>query len=146
MMKFSNYGFSYRFPENSISLRKYWIEDRPYREYSIYLQGLNLIEWISDAYILKTPNEIKRFLMANRDLLPILVEGYIRIIEIFGYFPIYLELHSDPEEEWEELFIVIKTKHPAEKALELEKALFEEWFVDVMDKVSGRLNFTEEPL
>jgi hypothetical protein len=59
---------------------------------------------------------------------------------------IYLELYSDPEEEWDELFIVIKSPYSAEEAIELEKKLFDEWFVNIIDKVNNRLNFTEEPL
>ena len=147
-----NYAITYASPENSVLLEKNWLSKAelwtyiPHEDASIYHHEINSIEWIGEVYILEDPNEIKRYLLANKDLIPILVEGYERITKIFGNVPLYLELHSDPEEGWEELFIVIKTSYPTEKAFELENKLFEEWFVGIMDKLNGRLNFTEEPL
>ncbi|MBI5166246.1 MAG: hypothetical protein HY998_00710 [candidate division NC10 bacterium] len=58
---------------------------------------------------------------------PILKEGRERIISVFGEnVKICLELHHDPEEGWDELFIVIKSAYSAEKAIELENRLAEE--------------------
>ncbi len=110
------------------------------------ISKINPIELLEKTYTLKNHGEIKQFLIVNDDLIPILVEGYEQITKIFGDVPVYLELHSDPEEGWEELFIVIKTGYPTKKAFELENKLFEEWFIRIMDKVNGRLNFTEKPL
>ena len=117
-----------------------WIET------SIYKSVQNLIKYIEEIYILKNPNKIKSFLLSNQDLLPILLEAYEYIYEIFGKVPLYLEIHHDPEEEWDELFIVIKTSFPPSKAVELERKFFNEWFIKVLDKVNGRLSFIEEPL
>jgi hypothetical protein len=98
-------------------------------------------------YIFVDKEKILDFLFANSDLIPILLEAPKYIYEIFGQnVPIYLELYSDPEEEWDELFIVIKSPYSAEEAIELEKKLFDEWFVNIIDKVNNRLNFTEKPL
>jgi len=108
--------------------------------------GTEIINSLFDKYNINNPEEIKEFLLSNRDLIEILISGYEHIRRIFGDVPLYLELHSDPEENWDELFIVIKSYYPAEKAIELENKLFEEWFADVIDKVGTRLNFIEEPL
>jgi len=98
-------------------------------------------------YVFVDKEKIIDFLFANSDLIPILLEAPKYIYEIFGQnVPIYLELYSDPEEEWDELFIVIKSPYSAKKAIELEKKLFDEWFVNIVNKVNNRLNFTEEPL
>ena len=115
-------------------------------ESSIYLLPQNLVGYLEYVYILKNPKEIKKFLIDNEDLIEILFSAPEHIRKIFGDVLIYLELHHDPEEEWDELFIIIKSNYPPEKAVELEDKLFEQWFVKVLDKVKGRLNFTEEPL
>jgi hypothetical protein len=57
-----------------------------------------------------------------------------------------LELHNDPEEKWDELSIVIKSPYKAREAVELERKVFNEWFVHVMDMVNNKLSFIEEPL
>jgi hypothetical protein len=57
-----------------------------------------------------------------------------------------LELHRDPEEGWDELFIVIKSEYGAEEAIRLENRLAEEWFLDRMKDTKGKLNIVEEPL
>lgn len=80
-------------------------------------------------------------------LLGILLEAVREIRRVFGKeILLELELHRDPEEEWDELFIVIKTNYPPEKAVKLEEKLFYEWFIKIIDKVNNKLNFTEEPL
>jgi len=107
------------------------------------VEHLKLLE---SEYIFDDPEEIKRFLASNEDLIEILSSAANRIRRIFGDAPLHLELHRDLENGGEELFVVIKTNHPAEKAVELETELFEDWFAKVLDRVGGRLNFTEEPL
>ncbi|MCD6238373.1 MAG: hypothetical protein J7K51_03440 [Thermotogae bacterium] len=115
-------------------------------ENSVYRFYQNIIDYIENIYIFKNSEEIKMFLMSNDDLIQILLDAQEHIYRVFGQVPIYLELHHDPEEEWDELFIVIKTQYSPEKAVDLENQLFEEWFASILDKASGRLNFTEEPL
>ncbi|RLE07346.1 hypothetical protein DRZ78_03130 [Candidatus Aerophobetes bacterium] len=115
-------------------------------ESSTFQYPQNCIDYIESIYILKNAKEIRAFLVSNDDLIQILLNAQEHIQKVFGQFPIFLELHHDSEEEWDELFIVIKTNYSPEKAVELENQLFEEWFVEVLSKVSGRLNFTEEPL
>jgi hypothetical protein len=116
-------------------------------ENSYYLLPIKVIEELKKDYIFVEPERILKFLLANRDLILILQEVPEYIYGIFGPSVLnYLELHSDPEEEWDELFIVIKSPYTAEKAVALERELFDEWFVHIMDKFSNKLNFTEEPL
>jgi len=115
-------------------------------ENSVYLLTEYLIDHLSNIYIFKNPEEIKRFLLSNTDLIEILVSAPEHIRRIFGNVPIYLELHHDPEEDWDELFIVIKSNYPPKTAVDLENKLFDEWFIYIVDKVATRLNYTEEPL
>jgi len=91
--------------------------------------------------------EIAGFLRSHKYLRPLLKEAKLQIISIFGEnVKICLELHHDPEEGWDELFIVIKSAYSPEEAIRLENRLAEEWFLDRMKETRGRLNITEEPL
>jgi hypothetical protein len=116
------------------------------KESSYYLWPIKIIEELEKDYIFTNPAEIREFLLNSKDLISILQEAPEQIYRIFGLVPICLELHHDPEEGWDELFIVIKSSYPTEKAFELEKKLFDEWFIHIMDKIGNKLNFTEEPL
>jgi len=88
-----------------------------------------------------------QFINDHPFLLNILFEAPRHIFSIFGRnVPLYLELHHDPEESWDELFIVIKTGYSAEKAINLENRLVEEWFLDRIKETKGKLNIMEEPL
>jgi len=91
--------------------------------------------------------EIKRFVEEHPHLFPILMEAKEQIISVFGNkIKICLELHHDPEEAWDELFIVIKSPYSPKKAIELENRLSESWFLRRMRDTKGDLNFSEEPL
>jgi len=91
--------------------------------------------------------EIAGFLKSHKYLHPLLKEAKPQIISVFGEsVKICLELHHDPEEGWDELFIVIKSACSPEEAIKLENRLAEEWFLDRMKYAKGRLNITEEPL
>ncbi len=116
------------------------------KESSVYLLPQVLIDNLEEKYIFINPEEIKAFLLSNIDLIDILIDAPEHIRRIFGEVPIYLKLTHDPEENWDELFIVIKTSYSPEKAVEFENKLFDEWFINVIDKVNTRLSFTEEPL
>jgi hypothetical protein len=90
---------------------------------------------------------IAGFLKSRKYLHPILKEAKPRIISVFGEnVKICLELHHDPEEGWDELFIVIKSASSPEEAIRLENKLAEEWFLDRMKATRGKLNIIEEPL
>jgi len=112
--------------------------------YSEFFQ--KTIKVLENKYIFVNFDEIKNFLINNVDIISILLEAPYHIESIFGKVLLNLELHKDYEENWEGLFIIIKTNLEPEKALELENELFEKWFVNIIDKVSTRLNFTEESL
>ena len=101
---------------------------------------------LEKQYIFTEPEKIRTFLIFNSDLIPFLEEAPKYIYKIFGQCPIYLEIHHDPEENWDELFIIIKTSYTPEKSIELEKKLFDEWFVKIIHKVGNRLNFIAEQL
>jgi len=113
---------------------------------SIELHPAILMEILAKFYIFDNRNKIISFLHENQYLMPILLEGIIQVKRVFGDFPLHLELHTDPEEGWDELFIIVKTTYSPEEAVALEEQLADKWFLDRMDAANGKLNFTEEPL
>jgi len=106
-------------------------------------------EHIKEAFDIPVGEQsgIRKFLEENEYLYPILAEAPGKIFSVFGTdVKISLELHRDPEEDWEELFIIIKSHYATDEAVRLEKKLAEEWFLLRLQSTKGKLNITEEPL
>lgn len=103
-------------------------------------QGTN----IKSLYSLINEEAIVEFLLQNPDLMEYLLEAPAKIREIFGDVKLELELHTDPEENWDELFIIIVTSASPKEAIEMERRLLKEWFGKIVDKIGGRLNYTSE--
>ena len=102
---------------------------------------------IEDIYNFANREDIMSFLKTNRFLIKILKEAYENIKTIFGASVyLYLELCADPEEDFEELFIVIKSTHDSEEALHLLDKLDKSWFLRVVDSTQGKLNITVESI
>lgn len=65
------------------------------------------------------------------------------------YFPqgtkYVLEFFTDPEQEdWDELFVNIRSELPIDEALDRLDAFDSDWFLDQIDKVGGVVNFNVE--
>lgn len=128
----------------SVSISDYRMEESI--EISVTLQIQRGIRKLEELYTFNNPKEIKSFLLANNYLIDILSEAPAHVGRIFGIALLHLELHHDPEERWDELFIVIRSLCSPEEAIRLENRLAEEWFLDRMKETDGKLNITEEPL
>ena len=114
------------------------------RAYADLQEGIRLLE---KDYHFDNKVEVENFLKQHPYLLLLLQEGKERIFSTFGKkVKLYLEIHHDPEEGWEELFVVIRSPYNAEEAIRLENKLAEEWFLDRMKETRGKLNITGEPL
>jgi hypothetical protein len=114
-------------------------------ETSIILKREKDIEYLSQIYDFSDPHEIKGFLLRNHFLIDLVLEANEKISEFFGTdIKKALEITTDPDENFEELFIVIKSNYSAEKARTLLNSLMDEWFLDVIDRTRGLLNITEE--
>jgi len=108
----------------------------------------NLIKQLEEIYIFTNSEEVKAFLLSelNKDLIPILKEAPEYIYKIFDKVPIYLELHSDVEEDWDEIFIIIKSSLSVEETIKKGEELFNIWFKNITDVICNRLNYIVEPL
>lgn len=116
-------------------------------EISVIRRSEELVNMLEDFYLFRNPEEVKVFLLANDYLIEILFEAHWQIKRIFGGgVTTYIELHRDPEEEFEEIFLVIKSIYSPEEARELMDQLDEKWFLDVMNKTQGNMCITEVPL
>jgi hypothetical protein len=128
-----------------VSIPEYYTEEE-LTETSITLQPQRLIRELEKLYTFDNTKEIKNFLLTNDYLIETLFEAPGYIYRVFGQVPIHLELHHDPEEDWDELFIIIRSLYSAEEAIRRENQLVEEWFLEKMDDTQSKLNITEEPL
>jgi len=111
------------------------------------LERKDILDELKGAYEFSNVEEIRNFIMQNNYLADILKEAPKNIYRIFGKsIKLILELHSDPEEDFEELFVVIKSPYAPQKARELMNELDRTWFLNIMDKTQGKLCITEEYL
>ncbi|MDI6792264.1 MAG: hypothetical protein QME81_05275 [bacterium] len=92
--------------------------------------------------------EVISFIIKYPFLLSILAEAPSKIYPIFPKddIALHLELHHDPEEDFEELFVVIKSPYSPEKARKLMDELDETWFLDIINKTKNKFCITEESL
>ena len=101
---------------------------------------------LEGIYSLRHAAAVRRFLHACPQLVEVLLEARVYLQKYFGPDPqVTLEVVSDPEVEGvEELFAYILTSLPVDEALARLDKLDEEWFLDQLDRVSGRFNFNLE--
>lgn len=115
-------------------------------ESAINLRIQRQIECLKEDYIFEKPKKIIQFLLSHKDLIEILLEarGYIR--QIFGNVPLYLEFHRDPEEDFECIFLIIKTTLPIEEALDRLDRFDKEYWLHIENTISNILEVTLRPL
>lgn len=115
-------------------------------QYLNEMSNATAIEYLDNLYKLDNPNEIKAFISQNSFLIKIIYDAKVQIDKYFGQVTTHLQLHKDPEEGWDELFIIIKSPNNVEKTVELEEKLADDWFLDIMDATKGKLNITAIPI
>lgn len=111
-------------------------------EDSVSLRPLKHIELLECFYVFENPVKVRLFLWVHTYLIDILFEAHRWIRKIFGTVNMHLEPHTDPEENVEELFIVIESPLSPKAALDLLDQLDNEWFLDIVDRTHGNLNVT----
>lgn len=117
-------------------------------ESSVFLTPFRNIFWLESLYTLINPKEVERFLSTNKNVEAILFEIHEQIIRIFGekLVEICLEHDQDPEEDFECLSIIIKTKLPPKESLILLDKFDNEWWLNVDDKIRIILNIMVRPI
>lgn len=81
--------------------------------------------------------EVEQFLSKHSEILFPLLEASEEINRIFSRNAdeLCLSFERDPEEDFETLFVVIKTSLPSEKALELLEKFDEEWWLNIDNEI-----------
>jgi hypothetical protein len=106
----------------------------------------NLAEVVENRFTLRETDWSALFSYVSKhwEALPILLDAPDVIREVFGDVRPILDFVNDPEEGWEELFIVIPVREPAPKALERLERLDSVWFTDAARGAKFALNVTVE--
>lgn len=131
-----------------------WAEFKLIRDIISFLSYLSLweelekeknrkIEDIFQRYKCVNPEEIRNFLLENDYLIDILIEASNEIKKVFGEVELLLKFSVDPEEDWENIVIIIKSPYNAERTLELSNQLKKEWFLNKLRDTRGKLSITE---
>ena len=102
--------------------------------------------WILENYEIPpdTADEIERFLSRNPEVREVLKEAPFYIRRIVGNYPLLLELVREPEEDWEELFVVVKTDLDVETVMKMYEALFQVWLNELDGGVVSKLGVAIE--
>jgi len=89
-------------------------------ENSILLNIVNLLRSLNELYTIKDKFKVYDFLASHENLYEPILEAYNYIEKIFvlEYKP-RLEIYTDPEENFEIMFIIINTSLPSERLFEL---------------------------
>jgi hypothetical protein len=100
----------------------------PEFESSLLVRIENNIEILDRFYLLKGINKIKQFVESNDFIIFPLLKIYDYIQDIFSIEDKpRLEVCGDPEEEYQGLFIIVKTNLPPEQSVDLLERLDEKW-------------------
>ena len=106
-----------------------------------------VLDDLTAIYEIPDPDKVEQFIAQNPDLNSILEDAPIYIDKIFGEDNNkVLEIHSDPEAEWDELFLIIQTPYSPQENIILEKKLFDSWFVNISRQVKNKFNFIAESI
>ena len=85
------------------------------------------------------------FLWHHPFLVPLLLEAHGKIAEFFGPSPrIVLEVVTDPEAEYRELFALVRTNLSPSAALACLERFDQEWWLDASERAQCMLNVDVE--
>lgn len=97
----------------------------------------------SFPYTIRGDKEALEHFIEKNGLTNVLWEAVPHIRRIFGSdTQFYLELSDDPDGDFREIFIVIKTSYEIEKSLQQLDRLDQEWFLSIVNKIGNTLNIT----
>jgi hypothetical protein len=86
-------------------------------------------------------DKVITFLQANNEIIDFIKEADTTIHNYFGNdAELILDLRSDPEEDYKELFILIKTRLDYSAATKILRKFDNEWFVKHLHKTKSKIN------
>ena len=107
---------------------------------------VRLVEIVENGFLLRNTDwgALFRYASEHPEVVSLLSEGPEAIRPVFGAVRPVLELVVDPEEDWEELFIVIPTSGSTDQALQQLKQLEASWFTEAARRAKFSVNVTVE--
>jgi len=114
---------------------------RPEGDFSSPQEHVEWIALLKRIYHFTNPAEAERFLLEHDELIPYLLEADKHIKRVFGenIVDVCLEHASDPEEDYEGLFVTVKTNLSPEESLDLSDKFDDEWFLDYVPPEVGSI-------
>ena len=95
---------------------------------------------VLEDYVIQNADSVKNYLETNSDLLNFLKSVARKFRKIEDIKSIELEYYKDPEEDWDKLFITVRTQIEDMGALgKLDEKLFHLLFYPEMQLLSGRV-------
>lgn len=100
------------------------------------------IDSLKETFEINKIEDVKNFLLKNRDLFPLLEEISNRIYQYFGdKQKLSLKVSHEPDfPQTPELWVSILTEYSAKEALPILEKFDEEWWLENMDRSAWKLN------
>ena len=116
----------------------------PINENSVSIKKISEISQLEAIYSFHNPDEIKRFLSYCDFIIEYLFEAHDQIRRFFGehIIEILLEYDKDPNENFEGLFVVIKTNLSPVESIDLLEKFDEECWLGVDCKIRSLITIT----
>jgi len=112
------------------------------RETSSVLLPIKEINRLKELYIFQNASHIGHFLLNKKEVIPILKEIYGHIVDKFRGAPVYLGLNTDPEENYDGLFVEIGSILSLDESMALLDEIVN-WFIEsVPDEIRKYLTIT----
>lgn len=107
---------------------------------------VRLAETVENSFTLRQGDwsALFRYASEHPEVVPVISDAPTAIRKVFGSAPLVLDLVVDPEEAWEELFIVIVTTDSVDQSLRQLRKLDASWFGDAERQANFLINVTVE--
>ena len=108
---------------------------------------VHVAEVVENSFVLRDADwdGLFSYIVQHWEMGPVLLEAPEAIRKIFGEVRLTLDLVKDPEEGWEQLFIVVMGREPVAQAVERLRRLDQSWFADAARLARFAINVTIEP-
>lgn len=98
------------------------------------------VDFLERTYVFRERDLVLPFLRQHFFLIPALLEAPAVVWRYFPFSPLVLEVVTDPEvPDDEQLMMYISTEVDAEEALSRLNQLDEDWWLDALEQVEGKM-------
>lgn len=135
-------GWQSYFPYQTVSSKEILPIENYDRETSSILLPVKEINRLKRQYVFQSASQVEHFIFNKKEVIPVLAEIYWHLVDKFQGSPVYLELSSDPEENYEGLFVEVGSVLPLDESMTLLDQIVD-WFIEsVPDEIREYLTIT----